>query len=60
MMIEDFDKIEQKYVLQCKKCGHMFLPWKTLMVTLPKNNMRPYLYCPQCKNYDDMEAFNFD
>ena len=57
MTIEDFDKIDRKYVLQCRKCGHLFLPWKTLMATLPQNGMRPYLYCPKCGNYDDKENF---
>lgn len=51
------EKYEEKYLLKCKKCGCMFLPWKTLMATLPQNNMRPYIYCPQCKNYDDIDNF---
>lgn len=54
------EKYEEKYLLRCGKCGCMFLPWKTLMVTLPQNNMRPYIYCPQCKNYDDMDKFKIN
>lgn len=60
MTTDNFDKIEQKYVIQCKKCGHKFLPWKTFMATLPKNNMQPYVYCPQCKNYDNLENFRIN
>lgn len=56
-MEEEFNKIEQKFVIQCKECGHKFLPWKALMVTLPTNNMRPYIYCPKCNNYDNLEKF---
>ena len=59
-MEEVFDETVEKFVIQCKKCGHKFLPWKTLMVTLPQNNMKPWVYCPQCKNYDNLENFRIN
>ena len=58
--MEESQALYEKYGLKCKKCGHIFLPWKTLMLTLPQNNMRPYVYCPNCKNYDDMDNFAKD
>ena len=55
--MEETEKLWEKYGLVCKRCGHRFFPWKALMVTLPKNNMQPYLYCPNCGNYDNMSNF---
>ena len=56
-MDKGIKKIAEKYIKKCPKCGHEFYPWKTLMVTLPQNDMKPYLYCPNCKHYDDMASF---
>lgn len=58
--MEELDKIELKYVIQCRRCSHKFLPWKCLMATLPQNNMRPYVYCPNCNHYDDLENFRIN
>ena len=56
-MDKGIQKIADKYIQKCPQCGKEFYPWKTLMVTLPQNDMRPFLYCPNCKYYNDMEAF---
>lgn len=56
-MMEEFTKGEKRFVLKCKECGHLFLPWKALMVTKKENNMRPYVYCPNCGKCDDMDNF---
>lgn len=56
-MPEEFTKLEQKFVIRCKECGHMFLPWKAFMDVKPDNGMRPYLHCPNCGNYADMDEF---
>ena len=59
-MEEEFDKTVIRFVIQCRACGHKFLPWKCLMVTLPQNNMQPYVYCPNCKHYDNLENFRIN
>ena len=58
--MEEFDKTEIKYVIHCRECGHKFLPWKCLMVTIPQNNMQPYVYCPNCRHYDNLENFRIN
>ena len=60
MKINDFEKCDRKFVLKCNKCGCLFLPWKTLMVTLPQNGMKPFIYCPNCKNYGDLDNFKIN
>ena len=55
--MEETENLWKKYGLVCKECGHRFLPWKALMITEPKNGMRPFIYCPNCKNYDDLDNF---
>ena len=59
-MDKGIQKIADKYIQKCPRCSKEFYPWETLMVTLPQNDMRPFLYCPNCKHYDDMEAFKKD
>ena len=60
MEINDFEKCDRKFVLKCNECGYLFLPWKTLMVTLPQNDMKPFIYCPKCKKYDNLESFKIN
>ena len=59
-MDKGIEKIAKRFVKKCPKCGTEFYPWKTLMVTLPQNGMKPYVYCPQCKFYADLEVFKKD
>ena len=55
--MNNFDK---KFLLRCKKCGHEFYPWKTLMVTSEKTNWKEFLYCPKCNNFEKKESFKID
>lgn len=56
-MDKGIQKIADKYICECIKCQNKFYPWETLMVTLPQNNMQPYVYCPNCRHYDSLENF---
>ena len=55
--MSEFDK---KFLLRCKKCGHEFYSWKTLMVTSDKTNWREFLYCPNCHHFDDKDNFKIN
>ena len=53
-------KLEDKYLLRCKNCGHEFFPWKALMVTSDRTNWKPYLFCPNCHKFEDKENFKIN
>lgn len=59
-MNKGIQKIADKYIQKCPQCGKEFYHWETLMVTLPQNNMQPYVYCPSCRHYDNLENFRIN
>lgn len=56
-MNEGIKKIADRYIKKCPKCGTDFYPWETLMITYPKEEIKEFLYCPNCKHYGNIGEF---
>lgn len=51
----------EKFLLKCKKCEHIFLPWHAFMITRREGKeWKEYLYCPNCGNFKDKDDFKRD